>query len=658
MSRQMEPGVRLENLRIERVLRSDYYGVTYLARDEELDVWRAVKEYLPEEWGERFSDGIVGPWTAGVREYYQRSLIRFMNGAHILGRLRHPHVVRVHQVYRARGTAYMVMEYVEGRTLAATLEETGPLSEALVRKILAALVDGLSEVHAAGLLHGDINPANVVIRPDGAPVLIDFDFATGRTCEGDGDRLLPSSPYWPPGGPWRESSTDIYALGAVAYEALGGRLPDYSHKLDWLPSVADEAAQPVSAALAAALDAALAPHKEDRPRLDEWRAMVGVESAGRQEVRWQAGGGARFTEVEIVNRGPLFDVFRARLEGRLVYVKCVADRDDRVRRVGLGSVLWQEGNPTNWFVCSGMGWANWDVARPGRAHYEAALRAEHEVIRGAGKHWNHPGATLVRGCGKLAASGAETCLVMPECQGTPLERFSRQEQRQWIPRMLPALWRALAHCPHGDLSPGDLLMDPSGGFFRILDPGVRIDGPRFVGDHGFKLFSTLFTTNIAHYPLLLPEHGPARPRLCAPYGGLTTQLDSWTRQLSGWIDSMPSRKSVRIEQSGDGASPAASDLIALGAMYAFTLTATPLHELLELDVPLWSSRGWEIYDGARYLRREPPAPERCIEVIESGELLQDLQFCGATRPEAELCVGLIALRIDSLEELAAYCGRV
>ena len=64
-------------------------------------------------------------------------------------------------------------------------------------------------------------------------------------------------------------------------------------------SVADEAAQPVSAALAAAVDAALAPHREDRPRLDEWRAMVGVESAGRQEVRWQAGGVARFTEVEI-----------------------------------------------------------------------------------------------------------------------------------------------------------------------------------------------------------------------------------------------------------------------------------------------------------------------------------------------------------------------
>ena len=424
--------------------------------------------------------------------------------------------------------------------------------------------------------------------------------------------------------------------------------------------MADEAAQPVSAAVAAAVNAVLAPHKEDRPQsLDEWRAMVGVERAGREAVRWQAGGAAAdntdavagFTEVEIVSRGPLFDVFRARIEGRRVYVKCVADRDGRVRRVGLGSV-WQEGNPTNWFVRSGMGWANWDVARPGRAHYEAALRAEHEVIRGAGKHWNHPGATLARpGDGKLAAAG--TCLVMPECQGTPLERFSSQEQRQWIPRMLPALWRALAHCPHGDLSHGDLLIDPSRQFFRILDPGVRIDGPRFVGDDGFKLFSTLFTTNVAHYPLLLPEHGPARPRLCAPYGGLTRQLDSWTRQLTGWIDSMPSRKSVRIEQSGDGASPAAADLIALGAMYAFTLTATPLHELLELDVPLWSSRGWEIFDGA-----ESPAPERCIEVIESGEFLQGLQLRGATRTEAALCVGLIALRIDSLEELAVYCGRV
>ena len=90
-----------------------------------------------------------------------------------------------------------------------------------------------------------------------------------------------------------------------------GRIPDYSYKRDWLPAVADEAAQPVSAAVTA-VNAVLAPHKEDRPQsLDEWRAMVGVERAGREAVRWQAGGAAAdstdavagFAEVDIVSRG-------------------------------------------------------------------------------------------------------------------------------------------------------------------------------------------------------------------------------------------------------------------------------------------------------------------------------------------------------------------
>ena len=365
----------------------------------------------------------------------------------------------------------------------------------------------------------------------------------------------------------------------------------------------------------------------------------------------------RFTNVDIVNKGPLFDVFRAQLEGRPVYVKCVADREDSVRRTGVGS-LWEYGNRTKCFVGSEMGWAKLDGHRPGRAHYESALRAEYEVLRSVGKHWNHPGATLVR----QPASGGEACLVMPECQGTSIERFSRQEQRRWIPRMLPALWRALTYCPHGDLSPGDLLIDPSRRFVRILDPGVRINGPQELGPGEQKLFSKLFTTNVARYPLLLPEHGPDRPTLQAPYGGLIRQLDSWWRQLHWWRDTADSAKSMRGKQSDNSASPAAADLVALGAMYAFILAAVRLDELLELEEPLWSrvgERGRLSAVNRGDVTPEPTARERrCVEVIERGELSRVLRSGGATQSEAELCTGLIALHIDSLEELVAYCERV
>ena len=225
-------GTRLGEIEIERVLGAGGFGVTYLARDLGLDTWRAVKEYLPRDWGTRRQDGTVGPRTGGDSEDYRWGLERFLDEARILARFDHRHLVRVHRVFEARGTAYMVTEYVEGRTLAAEVASAGPLSEGRVRELLLALtgVDGLSAVHAAGLLHRDIKPGNVMVRPDGTPVLIDFGAA--RQAMGRHSRSVTAvlTPGYAPieqysvrghQGPW----TDIYALGALAYWALGGGCP-------------------------------------------------------------------------------------------------------------------------------------------------------------------------------------------------------------------------------------------------------------------------------------------------------------------------------------------------------------------------------------------------------------------------------------------------
>ena len=277
-----------------------------------------------------------------------------------------------------------------------------------------------------------------------------------------------------------------------------------------------------------------------------------------------------------------------------------------------------------------------------RAHYESLLRAEHDVIRVAREHWNHPGAWLAHWRGdELVAAGGEVCLVMPACEGTALGRLPRREQREWIPAMLPALWQALSHCPHGDLDVDDLLIDPSGRFFRILDPGVCIDGPSYEKLRGADFSSTLFTTNAAHYPLLLPEHGPDPPTLRAPYAGLLAHL------LKIYETHGPDAPSPlkRTDHSGDGASPAAADLIALGAMYAFTLTGVPLHELLALNRPFWSGR-------SGYRRGEHfESADRLVEEIESGGLFGP---CGPPVPpgrKPNSCDRLVALRIDSKEDL-------
>ena len=273
-------GTRLDEFEIKEVLGAGGFGVTYLAWDVSLAAWRAVKEYLPRDWGVRRGDGTVGPRTGADAEDYRWGLERFLEEARILARFDRRNLLRVYRVFEARGTAYMVTEYVEGRTLAAG---AGPLPEARVREVLAALADGLTAVHAAGLLHRDIKPENVMVRANGMPVLIDF--GSARQAMGRHSRSVtavltpgyaPIEQYSPRGhqGPW----TDIYALGALAYWALSGEVPEDAVdrvEEDRVRPVAQVARGRVSESLAEAVDTALALYRADRPQsLEEWRAML------------------------------------------------------------------------------------------------------------------------------------------------------------------------------------------------------------------------------------------------------------------------------------------------------------------------------------------------------------------------------------------------
>ena len=279
----LAPGTRLDGLEIQKDLGAGGFGITYLARDRSLDVWRAVKEYLPRDWGTRRGDGTVGPRTGSDAGDYRWGLERFLEEARILARFDHRSLVRVYRSFKARGTAYMVMEYVEGRTLEEEVEASEPWPASRVREVLAQLMDGLEKVHGAEVWHRDIKPKNVMVRPNGTPVLIDFG-AARQAIGGHSGALTavltpgyaPIEQYSPRGhqGPW----TDIYALGATAYWALSGEVPAEAGErvqADRLLPVAQVARVLVSARLAAAVDAALSVYAADRPQsLEEWRAML------------------------------------------------------------------------------------------------------------------------------------------------------------------------------------------------------------------------------------------------------------------------------------------------------------------------------------------------------------------------------------------------
>ena len=220
-------------------------------------------------------------------------LERFLAEARILAKLEHPNIVRVHRIIAAaRGTAYMVMEYVEGRSLREELGATGTLSETQVRSVLVALTAGLELVHAKRLLHRDIKPANVMLRAkDGVPVLIDFGAA--RQVIGQQSRSVTSvlTPGYAPielyethghQGPW----TDIYALGALAYVALTGRVPEDATsrvRNDRLPPLTEVAESALSGGLATAVAAALRVNESDRPQsLEAWRTLLDASDVGEE----------------------------------------------------------------------------------------------------------------------------------------------------------------------------------------------------------------------------------------------------------------------------------------------------------------------------------------------------------------------------------------
>jgi serine/threonine protein kinase len=228
-------GLDIAGYRIVKKIASGGFSIVYLAYDEDGNAV-AIKEYLPSSLALRQPGELVPVIAPENLPVFRIGLKCFFEEGRALARITHPNVVSVVNFFRANETVYMVMAYESGRSLQEHIlrrREKGdkPLvSERFIRKMFSQVMNGLREVHTNKLLHLDLKPANIYLRVDGTPILLDFG-AARQTLRTDQPKLYPmyTPGFAPPElyaksanmGPW----TDIYSIGASMFACMVGAPP-------------------------------------------------------------------------------------------------------------------------------------------------------------------------------------------------------------------------------------------------------------------------------------------------------------------------------------------------------------------------------------------------------------------------------------------------
>ncbi len=222
-------GARLDDYEIQEILGQGGFGITYKCWDNILSCFVALKEYFPGHIASRDGDSVSIKVTGINAEAYNKGLESFVQEAQTLARFQHPGVVPVKRLIQSNNTAYMVMGFVEGASLAEY--RRAQISPRQLLTWTEQLLDALEQVHEAGLLHRDIKPSNVYIDTKERAMLLDFGASRRVVAEASHSITgIISTGYSPPEqysestrnqGPW----SDLYSLSATLYRCITGHKP-------------------------------------------------------------------------------------------------------------------------------------------------------------------------------------------------------------------------------------------------------------------------------------------------------------------------------------------------------------------------------------------------------------------------------------------------
>ena len=223
-------GHQLHQYRIAKTIGGGGFSIVYMARNTQTGQWVVIKEYLPDKQTARGDGESVESLSHTTASTFNTGMKRFFDEAKALSTINHPNIVRVLDFFRENNTVYMVMNYEDGKDLRWYIKRhNGRMTEKFIRTVFPPLLEGLRELHTHKLLHLDIKPANVYLRPGGSPLLLDFGAAQSMFVHER--RKLPHTltrGFAPIEqhrrghiGPW----TDLYAVGATMWACLCGKAP-------------------------------------------------------------------------------------------------------------------------------------------------------------------------------------------------------------------------------------------------------------------------------------------------------------------------------------------------------------------------------------------------------------------------------------------------